>query len=76
VTTVCVLQAISKIPRPTLAALLSIQGVDSATAVAQMKALAAQDKETIAKLVFFTTQVSCCVNPCSSSSSSSFLHDL
>ncbi|WIA19629.1 hypothetical protein OEZ85_005566 [Tetradesmus obliquus] len=52
-----VLMAIARIPRPTLAALLSVQGADSSVVVAQLKTLAAQDAETISKLVFFTGNV-------------------
>jgi MFS superfamily sulfate permease-like transporter len=52
------LQAIAKIPWPTLAALLSIRGVDARLAAAQLKLLAAQDADTINKLVFFTSAVS------------------
>ncbi|WIA19628.1 hypothetical protein OEZ85_005565 [Tetradesmus obliquus] len=48
--------AIGRIPRPTLSALLSVQGADSNVVVAQLKTLAAQDAETISKLVFFTKQ--------------------
>jgi hypothetical protein len=51
------LQAIARIPRPTLSALLSIQGVNADVVVSQMKSLAAQDAATIDKLVFFTKQV-------------------
>jgi hypothetical protein len=54
---VVLVQAIARIPRPTLSALLSIQGVNADVVVGQMKSLAAQDAETISKLVFFTKQV-------------------
>jgi hypothetical protein len=57
------LQAIARIPRPTLAALLSIRGVDARLAVAQLKLLAAQDADTINKLAFFTSAVSGAAQP-------------
>uniref|UniRef100_A0A383WLP4 Magnesium transporter MgtE intracellular domain-containing protein n=1 Tax=Tetradesmus obliquus TaxID=3088 RepID=A0A383WLP4_TETOB len=52
-----VLMAIARIPRPTLAALLSVEGADSSVVVAQLKTLAAQDAETLNKLVYFTGNV-------------------
>jgi hypothetical protein len=40
------MKVLAKVPRPALAALLSIRGVDTRLAVAQLKELAAQDVET------------------------------